>query len=410
MRILVVSALYPPPVIGGAEVAARDLTQWLLAQGHEMGLLTTATSPEDQLMGQMVDGVRTWRLWWPRAYPIAKFQQQPGWKKPLWHLQDHLDPRNAAMLGKVVDSFMPDFVNIHYLQGIGYNALAELARRDVPSMYVVNDLGLACVRMSMFKAGRQCQGQCRVCALSSRYKLDQVDKFRRIGFWSPSRATLQQLNEYFPVARFPNAAIVYPNTYARPSVAASASDHVRFVYVGRLHALKGVDVLLDALVPLASRFRFTLRIVGGGPAEAELRAKYGHHDWLSFAGHVSQTEVADNIASGDVLCVPSIWAEALGMVVVHALTLGVPVIGSNIGGIPELVRDGQNGMLAPPGDVEAWRRALEGVLTAPQILAGWRADAAAHTGDFSQDALGARVLAFMASIQAGQRYQTIGEA
>lgn len=409
MRILVVSALYPPPVIGGAEVAARDLTQWLAAQGHEMGLLTTASSPDEELVGQLVDGVRTWRLTWPRAYPIANFQQQPAWKKPLWHLQDHLDPRNATMLAEVVDSFAPDFVNIHYLQGIGYNALAELARRDVPSMYVVNDLGLACVRMSMFKAGRQCQGQCRVCALSSRYKLDQVGKLKRIGFWSPSRATLQRLNSYFPVGRFPNAAIVYPNSYARPSVAATASAHVRFVYVGRLHALKGVDVLLDALAPLADKYRFTLRIVGSGPAEAELRAKHGHHDWLSFAGHVSQTEVANNIADGDVLCVPSIWAEALGMVVVHALTLGIPVIGSNIGGIPELVRDGQNGMLVPPGNVTAWRRALEQVLSDPQKLASWRADAAAHTDDFSQDALGARVLDFMAAIQSGEHYQTIGD-
>jgi glycosyltransferase involved in cell wall biosynthesis len=410
MRILVVSALYPPPVIGGAEVAARDLTQWLLSQGHEMGLLTTAASPDEEMVGQMVDGIRTWRLSWPRPYPIAKFQQQPGWKKPLWHVQDHLDPRNAAMLGKVVDSFAPEFVNIHFLQGIGHNALTELARRDVPSMYVVNDLGLACIRMSMFKSGRQCEGQCRMCALSSRYKLAQISKLKRIGFWSPSRATLQQLNTYFPVSRFPNAAIVYPNTYARPSVAATSSDHIRFVYVGRLHALKGVDVLLDALSPLAAKYRFTLRVVGGGPAEADLRQKYGHHDWLSFAGHVSQTEVADNIASGDVLCVPSIWAEALGMVVVHALTLGVPVIGSNIGGIPELVRDGQNGELVPPGNVEAWRKALEGVLADPQKLAHWRADAAAHMGDFSQDALGSRVLDFMAAISAGQRPQTIEES
>jgi glycosyltransferase involved in cell wall biosynthesis len=362
-----------------------------------------AESKAEELHGEMVDGLQRWRIHWPRAYPVATFQRQPAWRKPIWHLQDHLDPRNVQIVGEVIDAFRPDFINIHYLQGAGYNALAAIAKRDVPTVYVVNELGLACIRMSMFKHGRQCEKQCFSCRLSSRFKAHEVGRVPRFGFWSPSKAALDQLGALFPLGDRPRTHVVYPNRYTRPTVARKDSGPLRFTYVGRLHPSKGVDVLLEAAAPLAETNAFTVRIVGSGPNEQELRARWHDKPWVSFAGHVDQQQVANEIASGDVLCVPSVWPETLGMVIVHALLLGTPVLGSNIGGIPELVRSGANGLLLPPGDVAAWRTALASILASPERLRGWRDYAIAHAADFDQDTLGNRVLTFMNSVLRGEK-------
>jgi glycosyltransferase involved in cell wall biosynthesis len=99
-----------------------------------------------------------------------------------------------------------------------------------------------------------------------------------------------------------------------------------------------------------------------------------------------------------VLCVPSIWFENSPGVLIQALGLGLPVLGSNIGGIPELVEHGQNGLVLPPGDVEAWRSALEDLLQAPERLSDWRNHALAHASRFEQDYLGKLTLEFIETV------------
>jgi glycosyltransferase involved in cell wall biosynthesis len=324
----------------------------------------------------------------------------PQWKKPLWHAQDHFDPRNARIMARVLDAFAPDFVNIHMLQGVGYNALAEIARRDIPVCYVLPDLGLACIRMNMFKGGADCTGHCTTCQLSTRYKLAKLRGLRRLGFCSPSRAILDKLADYIPVQQYPHTSILNANKYPQPNRQRRPGSEFRFVYVGRLHASKGIDVLLAAASRLAPDHDISVTVVGGGPSEDALREQFGHYPWCHFTGNVPQSEVANLIGDSDVLCIPSIWLENSPGVVIHALGLGVPVIGSDKGGIPELVTHEGNGLLVTPGDVDAWTAAMARVLTDPALLSRLRAQAANQAADFDQDSIGHKIVDFMGVIAA----------
>ncbi|KQR73281.1 glycosyltransferase [Rhizobium sp. Leaf341] len=403
MRILVVSAMFPPHILGGAEISAFNLASWLMKQGHEIGVFMVARSPEEEKSGDMVDGMRVWARYIPRPYPIQKQGNvEQTYLKPLWHLQDHIDPRNPGILGEVLDAFKPDFCNVHYMTGIGHNALAEIGKRDIPMMYVMHDMGLSCVRMTMFVKGENCETQCTVCKVSAWSKRKGIKAARRIGFASPSRANLELNARYQPLHDYPTAAIPDANKYPAPTIARQPSDVVRFIYAGRLEETKGVDVLLTAAEAARKNGNFTFKVVGKGSAEAELRARYGHHDWIQFTGHVTMQEAIDHIAGSDVLCIPSLWFEVLGGVVVQALQNSVPVIASKIGGIPELVEDGYNGLLVQPGDLPAWQQALETVLLQPEKLAHFRANAAARSSEYDQDHLGSRYLAFMEEIRDGR--------
>jgi glycosyltransferase involved in cell wall biosynthesis len=99
------------------------------------------------------------------------------------------------------------------------------------------------------------------------------------------------------------------------------------------------------------------------------------------------------------LCIPSIWFENSPGVVIQALGMSVPVMGSTSGGIPELVQHDSNGLLVPPGDRGAWRAALEKILSEPDTLARYRQNAAHRAGEFDQDYLGQRYLTFMDEIR-----------
>ncbi len=112
------------------------------------------------------------------------------------------------------------------------------------------------------------------------------------------------------------------------------------------------------------------------------------------------------MTNSDALCIPSIWLENSPGVVIHALSIGLPVIGSNTGGIPEYVQHDENGILVAPGDVSAWRAALEGVLNNKSALVRWRKFATANANRFDQDVIGRQIVAHMAETIAGRRKAT----
>lgn len=402
MKIVSFSALFPPYSHGGAENSAANLARWYAANGHEVHVISAATKPEDvHADGEMSHGVRVWRREFPRPYPVYQFPTAAGWKKPLWHLQDHFDPRNRRIVGELLDRIKPDAAVIHYVPGIGYNALKEVARRDIPATYYLHDLGLACVRMSMFRNGKDCGTQCGMCKLGSSYKTRLISAFKRIGFCSPSRANLERVESYVPIQTRLRTYIPNARRYDPPTVGREESSVLRLMYVGRLHPQKGVTVALEAASRLDTR-KLSFRVVGGGQIEAELRAKYAHLPWCTFTGHITPEAVANEMVNADVLLVPSIWAENLPGVVIQALGLGIPVIASNVGGVPELVDEGVTGYLVEPGKVEAWEAVLQSLLDDPAKLQSMRIASVKRSAEFDQDALGRRHQQFLVSVMSAQ--------
>jgi glycosyltransferase involved in cell wall biosynthesis len=399
MRVLSISALFPPNVLGGAEMSASNLARWLYGQGHVVGVLTTVRSAAEESWGKPDDGIHAYKARMPRPYAMVDFPKAPGWQKPLWHLQDYLDPRNRRIYGRAIDDFKPDVAFVHVVPGLGFNGLLELADRNVPTVYFLHDLGLACAQMSMFRKGAACQQQCTVCRVSSRYKESLIAKFPRIGFCSPSRANLERLAPLFPIRARPHTSILNANRYPAPLAARSESKTLRLLYVGRLHEAKGVNLLLDAVEKVVQGGAdVSVTVVGGGPEEEPLRARYGQAAWCRFTGFVTQQEVSDIMSQSDLLCVPSICFDNSPGVLIQALGLGLPALGSDIGGIPELIEEGRNGMLLPPGDSQALQSTVTALAREPGRLADWRRHALANAYKFDQDYLGNKVLEFAQEI------------
>lgn len=123
------------------------------------------------------------------------------------------------------------------------------------------------------------------------------------------------------------------------------ADPLRIGFIGRIDPTKGVQPLLDAFTA-ADLPHAELWIAGSGKADYEqpLRARHAG-ERVRFLGRVAPRDFYPHV---DIVVVPSLWHEPFGMVVAEALAFGKPVIGSRRGGIPEMIRTGENGLLIEP--------------------------------------------------------------
>ena len=161
---------------------------------------------------------------------------------------------------------------------------------------------------------------------------------------------------------------------AKPSKARSEGDLPRLLFVGRLDERKGLRYLLDAMPTILAERPVELRIVGKGHLESEIRSQcqqLGIENSVRFLGFITKDELADEYAACDVFVLPAIVdskgdTEGLGIVMIEALAHGKPVVASEVGGIPDVIKSGKTGILIPERNQAALASAITDVLNRPQ--------------------------------------------
>jgi glycosyltransferase involved in cell wall biosynthesis len=141
----------------------------------------------------------------------------------------------------------------------------------------------------------------------------------------------------------------------------------RILFVGRLEPMKGIDTLLRSVALLDPALEWSLRIVGSGSQREALETltqKLGLAKRVSFAGRLQNTLLFQEYAEAEIFAGLS-RSEALGNVFLEAQAAGCAVVATNVGGIPDIVRDAQTGSLVPPDDDRAAARAIEQFLRQP---------------------------------------------
>jgi glycogen(starch) synthase len=170
----------------------------------------------------------------------------------------------------------------------------------------------------------------------------------------------------------------------------------RIGYVGRLAPQKRADRLVEAFGRM--RQPASLVVVGDGPDRERVHALAAGLPRVHLSGFVEHTAVPAVLASLDVLVLPSAYEE-MGSVLTEAMASGLPVVASDVGGIPEVVRSEVTGLLVPPGDVDALAAALDRLAADPGLRARLSAGARARAADYAWPRLAARVAAVYARVR-----------
>jgi glycosyltransferase involved in cell wall biosynthesis len=287
----------------------------------------------------------------------------------------------ARRIRELVRATRPDIAHAHNIyHHLSPSVLVELRRAGIPIVLTLHDLKLACPAYKMYSHGVVCE-RCRGGALrhvitnrcikdstamsalvwleSTLHGLLDVYRDTVARFIVPSRFFLAKFAEWgIDTTRF----TYVPNSVNVDALVPQGDPGDAFVYLGRLAAEKGVETLIRA----AAQARVKLRIVGTGPEEPRLRrlaAELGGD--VEFAGYLRGEALEAAIASARAVVVPSEWYENAPLSVLEASALARPVIGADIGGIPELIRQEETGFVFRSGSIEALAEVLTRVQSLP---------------------------------------------
>ena len=201
----------------------------------------------------------------------------------------------------------------------------------------------------MFNHGKSCQRQCGLCSV---FRLGHARASAQVAtVIGVSRFVLERITAqgYFSRAR-QRGAQPHARHYRAEQQAQLRNSHpLRFGYIGTLSENKGVGWLIEQFQRLEIDAR--LNIAGRGKLDYESKLKaMADPSKVSFLGYCDSDEFMQSI---DVLVVPSLWAEPFGTVAVEGCANNLPVIASNMGGLPEIIRDEYNGLLCSPDDPDS---------------------------------------------------------
>ncbi|WP_164505439.1 MULTISPECIES: glycosyltransferase family 4 protein [unclassified Actinobaculum] len=182
---------------------------------------------------------------------------------------------------------------------------------------------------------------------------------------------------------------------------------VRLLFVGRLVPKKGLAVLLEALRRVPEEALWRLTVVGDGPLREELRQAAVDLP-VEFVGALSKERLRDAYAGADMIITPSVPADSgdqdgLPVAMLEAMCAGLPVIASNLPGINEVVVDGRNGILVPPGDSERLASAVTRLVTESQERAAFGAAAREVASKHSTEAMGRAYYSLLRDVATQER-------
>jgi glycosyltransferase involved in cell wall biosynthesis len=167
-----------------------------------------------------------------------------------------------------------------------------------------------------------------------------------------------------------------------------------FVFVGRLTEQKALPVLLDAIDAVEGA---RLVLVGDGPEREQLERRAS--DRVRFVGSLGRDAVLSHLAGARAAVLSSAW-ENLPHAAVEALAVGTPVVSTAVGGVPEVVRDGENGLLVPPNDPQALAGALRRILDDDTLRETLAASAQPSVAAIGREAIYGRLEAILVAAAA----------
>lgn len=377
MRILHLANLYAP-VIGGLERSIATSGAELVRRGHEVTVLTLATprAPHDETR----DGIRVIRARSVANTILPRLNQDPA--KPFHPTA--ADPLTTTDIRRVLRTGRYDVVHSHDWMMYSYLPL-RFGRYGLPHVHTAHDFGLACVKKTYTpRDGGSCAGprlaRCLPCAstqygrpkaalLAAALRAHRHRGIDALTAISPSVAqALDQarLPGGLPVrvvsSLVPDGLDELARNTPRPTW---LPDRPYVLFVGALGPHKGVDVLFTA---------YRKMLAGWQSAEPPALVCVGTPrpdtppvpDGVLIRHNVPHAEVMAAWHGAAAGVVPSIM-EAMGQVAVEALLARTPVIASRVGGLADMIRDGESGLHVPPGDADALAAALTRLLTDPAL-------------------------------------------
>ncbi len=341
MNILLAPNVYLP-MASGVPVFTRQLANSLVRKGHRVVIVTRKLA-QDQASFEVIDGIEVYRM--PFMFPWSLLWQ--GSKEGVLRFCRRC-PVDVQRLVRLMAKKQIELINIHSLSGSVFPYML-FAGLFTDHQLVVTLHGNEFFRLNTVHNRMQ-----RLLLRSGLQRANQIVAV------SPQVAS--DAHRFCPkaaekVVTIPNGVVV--DEFGGSTRFPFPSPYV--LSVGRLNPLKGHDVLLAAFRRVADREKNVhLIIAGDGPERIRLHAvclALGLKDRVTFLGEVGRDRIRELLSGCEFLALSS-WSEGIPTVALEAMASGKAVVGTRVGGLPEIVSDAETGLLVPPGDPNSLAEAM----------------------------------------------------
>ncbi|MBH8561047.1 glycosyltransferase family 4 protein [Nostoc sp. CENA67] len=400
MKVIQVPFCFYPDPVGGTEVYVDALSRNLQQQGVEVLVAAPGEVNQSYQYNQL---------------PVRRFAVSPKVEN-LREIYGEGDRQAALEFSRILEAEQPDLVHLHaFTSGVSLRLVQAAKKRQIPVVFTYHTPTVSCQRGTMMRWGTEiCDGKvdlqtCAQCTLQGLgLNLTSAKAIGSLppqigrwlgnlnlqgGAWTALRMTelvslrhtvlqalLSEVDHIVAVCNWVRDVLLVNHvpsdkiTVIRQGLCQDLpkkADHshncttpiLKIAFLGRLDPTKGIDILIQALQAVPE-LPISLDIYGiargaNDPYQQELHNLALKDPRISFKAPVATTQVTATLANYDLLAVPSQWLETGPLVVLEAFATQVPVIGSDLGGIAELVESEVNGILVEPASVVAWSQALQ---------------------------------------------------
>jgi len=355
VRILMASHGYPP-TLSGVTLVVQRIARAMAARGHEVTVIT-ASEHGDPYEGQD-HGVRLLRV--------------RSWENPFWR-EGPIPFIRQRSLEEIAERFRPEILHIHDAALLGLQFLRLGRNAGLPVLASCHFVPRFWVQYIGGEAGEDL-----VESLGWAYSLWVLGKCQHVVFATKSHRQLfidQGLE--VPTTIISNGVDTgryceRDESYQDLETQYNLPPKPRVLFVGRLARDKRIDVLVRAVGLLSGELKAHLLLVGIGddrPRLENLVEELGLRGQVSFLGFVPEEDLPSLFRAVQLFAIAS-TCEVQSLPALQALATGLPVVAANAVALPELVKDGVNGLLVEPGDADAMGKAMLRILTDPDLARG----------------------------------------
>jgi glycosyltransferase involved in cell wall biosynthesis len=285
-------------------------------------------------------------------------------------------------IDRVAREFEPDIVHLHNIyHQLSPSILRPLASLGIPVVMTLHDYKLACPSYRFLADGRVCEAciggafwnaplkKCNKGSLGASIVVAAETALHR---WLKAYGSIRRFlcpseflrSKMIEANVFPDRMHAIPNFAPVETIPLKASPGGDVIYIGRLSPEKGVDTLIRA----AALGRFAVRIVGDGPERRALESLSSDVGAAAtFEGHLGKERLLELLRSSSVSVLPARWYENQPISIIESFSAGVPVVATDLGGLPELIQPGETGALVPVDDPQSLAAALRSYVDEPDM-------------------------------------------
>lgn len=352
MKICIVNSFYYPNIVGGAEISVLKLAEELFKCGNEVYIITTG----DKRQIEVINGVEVHRLKIKNFYSqldmYYKYDKLNKIKRKMHYIIDNCNIFNYKLINNELELIKPDIIHINNIHGFSSIIWNVTFRNKIPTIQTLRDY-------SLLKNEKNLKNKIKkylYCYLGK--NIDVIT--------APSKYTLNEFkkNKYFLDSKM---RVVYNaidfskkeiKEVLKEKKNRKENKNIKFLFLGRLEKEKGINFLMDSFLNVENK-DIELIIAGDGTKKNEVLENCKRDYRIKYVGFLDEIEKQKMLKECDILIIPSLWAEPFGRVIIEGYKYAMPVIGTRVGGIPEVIINESTGKLVEPNNKVALEKCIE---------------------------------------------------